>query len=180
MNLGKRYRLPALLGILLVCVGCDQVTKQVARAHLPDAGRQSFLGDTVRLEYAENPGAFLSLGSDWPEVFRVWLLPVITAGMLAGLCTFLLVRSRLPRAEFLGLSLILGGGAGNLIDRLLRDGHVTDFLNLGVGSVRTGIFNVADAAITAGALLVLAVAFGLADRPKTRTRAGTDPDPSGA
>lgn len=180
MNLRNRYRLPVLLGILVLCVGCDQVTKEVARRHLPDAGRQSFFGDTVRFEYAENPGAFLSLGSDWPEVFRVWLLPVVTAGMLAALCTFLLLKQRLPRSEFLGLSLILGGGLGNLIDRLLRDGHVTDFLNLGVGSVRTGIFNVADAAITAGALLVLAAAFGLADRPRTRARAGTDPDLNGA
>lgn len=101
--------------------------------------------------------------------------------MLAGLLAFLLLKRRLPRSEFLGLSLILGGGLGNLIDRLLRDGHVTDFLNVGFGSLRTGIFNVADAAITTGALLVLAAAFGLADRPRARPRVrAAGSDPSGA
>jgi signal peptidase II len=153
---GARWRRLTLLAVILVIsVGCDQVTKSVARSHLPDLGRQSYLGDTVRLEYAENSGAFLSLGSDGPALFRIWLLPLLTAAMLAGISLFLVLRPRLPRLEFLGLSLILSGGIGNLVDRLLYDGHVTDFLNLGVGGVRTGIFNVADAAITLGALLVM-------------------------
>jgi signal peptidase II len=53
------------------------------------------------------------------------------------------------------LALVAGGGISNLIDRLLYNGRVTDFLNVGIGGVRTGIFNVADMAIMAGALLLL-------------------------
>ncbi|HXC20398.1 MAG TPA: signal peptidase II, partial [Steroidobacteraceae bacterium] len=57
--------------------------------------------------------------------------------------------------RFIALALIAGGGISNLIDRLLYGGRVTDFLNVGIGSLRTGIFNVADMAILAGALLLI-------------------------
>jgi hypothetical protein len=53
------------------------------------------------------------------------------------------------------VALVLAGGIGNLIDRVLHDGLVTDFLNLGIGSIRTGIFNVADMALTTGALVLV-------------------------
>jgi signal peptidase II len=57
----------------------------------------------------------------------------------------------------LGMALIWGGGVSNFADRILSDGRVVDFLNLGIGSLRTGIFNVADVAIMAGVgLLILA------------------------
>jgi signal peptidase II len=54
-----------------------------------------------------------------------------------------------------GFSLIAGGGAGNLIDRLLRGGRVGDFIMVGIGSVRTGIFNLADLAVLAGCAVLL-------------------------
>jgi signal peptidase II len=168
MSRNPSQRLTVLLLILSISVGCDQVTKRVAERHLTALGTQSFLDDTFRLEYAENPGAFLSLGSEWPEVFRVWLLPVATAAILAGFAAFLFLRPRMAHLEFLGLSLILGGGLGNLLDRVLRAGRVVDFLNVGIGPVRTGIFNLADAVITLGAVLVLAAALGLNGRRARR------------
>jgi len=70
-------------------------------------------------------------------------------------------QTLLPRASqsWLGapvaLALLAGGGTSNLLDRLLYDGRVTDFLNVGIGSLRTGIFNLADMAIMAGALLLV-------------------------
>lgn len=67
------------------------------------------------------------------------------------------------------LALICGGGIGNLIDRVRFDGHVTDFLNLGVGSIRTGIFNVADMALMIG----VALFFLAYRRPE---RASSDPN----
>ena len=66
---------------------------------------------------------------------------------------YAVVVLRLGRLRAVALSLVCGGGLGNLIDRIRFDGHVTDFLNVGVGSVRTGIFNVADMALMVGMVL---------------------------
>jgi signal peptidase II len=63
------------------------------------------------------------------------------------------------QAQFVALGLLLAGGVGNLIDRINQNGHVTDFLNVGIGPVRTGIFNVADMAIMAGAGLLFWLSF---------------------
>jgi signal peptidase II len=74
--------------------------------------------------------------------------------LLALLAYALFVRA--ARATFIfALALVLAGGSSNLIDRFANDGYVVDFINLGVGPIRTGIFNVADVAITAGILLLL-------------------------
>ncbi len=60
-----------------------------------------------------------------------------------------------PLARLIALSLIVGGGLGNLIDRLLNHGVVVDYISMGVGSLRTGVFNLADAAITVGLVVIL-------------------------
>ena len=74
--------------------------------------------------------------------------------LLALLAYALFVRA--GRAPFIfALALVLAGGASNLIDRFVNDGYVVDFINLGAGPIRTGIFNIADVAITVGALLLL-------------------------
>ncbi len=146
------FRRLALLALIVSTIGCDRLTKRLATAELRHAPARSFLGDTVRLTYAENEGAFLGLGSSLPPALRFWLLSAGSAAALVGLLW--LPRTRLGLAGRMGLSLVLAGGASNLWDRA-REGAVVDFLNLGVGPLRTGIFNVADVAITAGVLLVL-------------------------
>jgi signal peptidase II len=60
----------------------------------------------------------------------------------------------MPLGRFIAGAGILAGGIGNMIDRVTNAGKVTDFMNLGLGPVRTGIFNVADMAITGGAMLL--------------------------
>ena len=146
-------RLILVLVVLLGCVGCDQATKSVARDHLQAHAAMSFLGDTLRLQYAENPGAFLGLGASLPHRWGAAIFTV--GGMVFVLATLLyaVVVLRLGRLRAVALSLVCGGGLGNLIDRIRFDGHVTDFLNVGVGSVRTGIFNVADMALMVGMVL---------------------------
>jgi len=57
------------------------------------------------------------------------------------------------------VALLFAGGVGNLIDRVTSGGSVVDFIKLGIGPVRTGIFNVADVAITVGALILLSAAL---------------------
>ena len=64
------------LALLLTTIGCDRVTKHLATTKLAEMPAQSYFGDTLRLEYAENPGAFLSMGSRLPECARFSLLTV--------------------------------------------------------------------------------------------------------
>lgn len=147
-----------MLGFALLCVGCDQASKRVAAEVLKGAETLSFMGDTVRLTYAENRGAFLGLGGAWPEPVR-WLaftgvaLVVVVASLI-----WIVVQARKqqqPQLVVWAMVLVSAGGAGNLVDRIVRDGRVIDFMNLGFGSVRTGIFNVADVQIMAGLGLLL-------------------------
>jgi signal peptidase II len=144
--------------VLLAClatVGCDRVTKHAAATLLADTQERSFLGDTVRLSYAENTGGFLSLGADLPVERRVIVFTIVTGLLLVSLAAAA-VRRHWEGARLLGAALIVSGGASNWMDRVVV-GSVVDFMNVGIGPVRTGIFNVADVAIMAGvALLVLA------------------------
>ena len=150
------YRL-ALVGGALFCVGCDQASKRVAAEVLKGSETLSFLGDVFRLTYAENRGAFLGLGGSWPEPLR-WLAftgaaLVVVAASLAWVVSQ--TRQHQQSLAVWAMVLVAAGGAGNLVDRVVRDGRVINFMNLGLGSVRTGIFNVADVQIMVGLGLLL-------------------------
>jgi signal peptidase II len=148
-------RLLLIFAILFSCVGCDQVTKSVAKTYLSETGTIVLLGDTVRLQLAKNYGAFLSLGASLGEASRGMLMSVVVGAVLAALLAYLFISK--PQNPIVGVSvaLIVGGGVSNLIDRVRYGGYVVDFLNVGIGSLRTGIFNVADMAIMAGVVLWL-------------------------
>ncbi len=104
---------------------------------------------------AENPGAFLSIGARLPEAFQFWIFVMFVCLVLAGLAAFLVRNGqKMPMVMLVAFGLLLSGGMGNLIDRLTNDGRVVDFINLGIGNLRTGIFNVADMAIMAGVVLI--------------------------
>jgi signal peptidase II len=136
--------------ILCSCVGCDQVTKSVARNHLASSSPIHLMEGMFRLQYSENPGAFMSLGMGLPDSVRFWLLIICVGVALTGMLQFVLFSREMDRFSVIAASLIIGGGFSNLLDRLYNDGLVVDFMNAGVGSVRTGIFNLADVAIMAG------------------------------
>ncbi|MGH9319377.1 MAG: signal peptidase II [Vicinamibacteria bacterium] len=158
-NVKRRRRWMVALLLLLLTVACDQATKHVAASSFTDVIPYSLVGGFVELLYSENPGAFLGLGSDFHHSTRFWLFTVGVGGLL------LLFAARLLRAtrpvELVGWSLVIGGGLSNLIDRLMRDGRVVDFLRVGIGDMRTGIFNIADAAIVLGLLCLFASALWL-------------------
>lgn len=143
-------RFVLIVCVLVGCVGCDQVSKAAARAYLPGTGIHSYLGDTFRLQYAQNPGAFLSFGASFPPVVRYAAFTVAVGALVAGCLLWSVLSRRLDWPRRLSIALIGASGAGNLIDRIRFDGAVTDFLNLGLGSIRTGIFNVADAILVIG------------------------------
>lgn len=141
----------ALIVAALATIGCDRVTKHVAATMLAGMPGQSYLANTVWVGYVENPGGFLSLGAGLPPIARTAFFTVAT-GIALFAVAVLAVRRRSNALARLGLTLFLAGGASNWIDRIVR-GSVVDFLNVGIGPVRTGIFNVADVAIILGACI---------------------------
>lgn len=142
--------------LILTSIGCDQATKVIATRTLRGEPVRSYLGDTFRLVYAENAGAFLGLGGTLGEGVRFGLLTVLVGAFLIGGLVYLFVKTeQLTRQMVLAGALVLSGGLSNWFDRLMNEGRVVDFMNLGVGSLRTGIFNVADLAIMAALPLVL-------------------------
>lgn len=153
----------AVLFLLVLCVGCDQLTKDAAQQYLAFEPSRSWFHDTVRLEYAENSGAFLSVGGGLSKELRIVLFQVFPALWLIALALYLLFTKVPSLLLTVAWSLVLSGGAGNLFDRILHDGRVVDFMNLGIGNLRTGIFNVADICITIGVSLLL---FEVLQRPR--------------
>jgi signal peptidase II len=119
----------------------------------------AWAGGIVTLSYAENRGAMLSLGAGLPEHTRFLLFTAGVGALLAGVAGFLLFSSGLTRAHVTALSLILAGGGSNLFDRLSHNGRVVDFVVLGAGGIRTGVFNLADLTIMAGASLLVITMF---------------------
>jgi len=107
------------------------------------------------LRYVENEGAFLNLGERLPRSVRMVVFIAFPLVVLAGMIGFLLRKRGIGWGMLVGFSLVVGGGAGNLFDRLFHDGRVGDFMMLGLGRIHTGIFNVADLAVMAGCVVLL-------------------------
>ena len=157
MRFSKRLVLICI--VLIFCVGCDQATKSIAVSKLSEMKTYSYLGDTFRLQLTYNRGAFLGLGHLLPDFWRYSIFTVGICFILLGALAFALLSSSGTFLLVLAVSLFVAGGVGNLIDRIARDGFVVDFLNLGIGPLRTGIFNVADVVITGGSILLLFLTF---------------------
>jgi signal peptidase II len=142
-----------LIIAVLATVGCDRVTKQMAASSLATTHGRSYLSGIVRLEYAENTGGFLGLGANLPAQQRFLVFTVATGLVLIGAIA-LAIRHRLTGWPLVGAGVFIAAGASNLVDRALH-GTVVDFMIVGVGPLHTGIFNVADAVMMAGALVVV-------------------------
>jgi len=145
----------ALLCIVLLNVGCDQATKRIARERLEGRGTVHVVDQVVILRYVENTGGFLGLGAGLPRPLRVTLFVAFPVAVLAAMLLYVIRSPRIAAATLTGFAFLLGGGIGNLIDRLMFDGRVSDFINVGVGRLRTGIFNMADLSVMIGCLLLL-------------------------
>ena len=142
-----------VLALVVTTIGCDRVTKHLATTSLADVPRQSYFADTLRLEYAENSGAFLSLGADLPAWVRITVF-IVGVGLTLTLLALAALKRHWAGLTFVGATLIWAGGVSNLVDRVVR-GSVVDFMNVGAGPLRTGIFNVADLSIMLGVALVV-------------------------
>jgi signal peptidase II len=151
----KALKLSFLLSVLLPCVGCDQATKSAARKLLATSDTIPLLNGFIRFEYVENPGAFLGMGAGLPGAIRFLIFIVFTGALLAMMLLLTIKDRNSSLTQLAGAALAAGGGAGNLIDRIINEGRVVDFVSLGLGPVRTGIFNGADVAVMAGVALML-------------------------
>ncbi len=152
--IGRGTKLVVFFLVAFGCFGCDRATKIAARAAFEGLPAQSALGNAVIFDYQENPGAMLSIGAGLPANVRFWLFTVGISLLLLVLGLFVFVRSR-SVGEIAAGSLAVGGGLGNLYDRLMSDGAVIDFVSVGLGAWRTAIFNLADLMILTGVLLYL-------------------------
>lgn len=163
MKLISRFSLVVLL--LVLCTGCDQATKNIARETLFASPAISLLHGLVRLQYTENSGALLGLGGQLPAEARFLVLVIFTSASLLLTLVYTITARDLNLGQWLGMSLLTGGGLGNLVDRIFNAGVVTDFIVLGVGPVRTGVFNWADVLIVMGGILLLLGAAAGEKRP---------------
>ena len=165
----KLGRLALAIAILSSFIGCDQATKHYATETLKHSVPQSYLGGTVRLDYALNPGGFLSLGSNLSPTARFYIFVGFNLCVMTAVIVMLIYNWKARLAIFTSLAYILAGGIGNLIDRISNDGLVIDFINVGVGPIRTGIFNVADVGVMFGATVLVFCLY---------TKPDLDPDPT--
>lgn len=159
MKMKARVFWPLLLGLLLADCGSKRIAEETLTLHSPRA----VMGDVVRFTLAYNPGAAfgIDVGPSSRVVFT--LLTLVALGALIAM-----YRSTPPhqRIQVAALGLITGGALGNLFDRLRGAAGVVDFIDVGLGPTRFWTFNIADAGITMGAIL-LAISLWTEPEPGT-------------
>ena len=142
------------LWVSLAVLAADRATKYAIERYTSPFFRHSIVSDIVVLVHSQNPGIAFGMFSNSNSS---WLAPVLVLSSVAvmALLVWMIVTSRAGGAlAQCGLALILGGAAGNALDRMLH-GAVTDFLQVRLWTYVWPAFNVADSAITIGAILVL-------------------------
>jgi signal peptidase II len=152
------------LWLSLAVLAADRATKFVIERHTNPFFRRPIVSDIVVLVHSQNPGIAFSMFSDSRSP---WLTPLLVASsvLVMALLAWMIVTGRAGGAlAQCGLALILGGAAGNALDRVIHGG-VTDFLEVRLWKYIWPAFNAADSAITMGAILVLCeLLFGAGQR----------------
>lgn len=148
---------------VLVVVILDQATKALVRARFELFDSIEVIPGLLNLTRIHNTGAAFGMlnGADMP--FKTAVLALVAAGALIGLALYAASLPAEQRMTRFGLALIIGGAAGNLIDRVVS-GYVVDFVDVYFGSWHFWAFNVADAAITAGVSLMILDMLGVGRR----------------
>jgi signal peptidase II len=151
-------RIVLILILLSINVGCDQVSKTIVRHKLQYYEPVAFFHNHFTLIKVENTGAFLSVGNNLMGPLRFVLLNLLPLLAVAAGLVFVMTRKDLDHTTLFSVILIVGGGFGNIYDRI-RYGSVTDFMHIKFGAIQTGIFNVADVSIMIGMFILLIHAF---------------------
>ena len=154
MNVKKTIGNLLILILLATNVGCDQISKCIVRQKLDYNDRISVIDDFVTITKVENTGAFLSLGSYLPRIIYKILMIYLPLIVLGYALYFILKSNNLSRLRIIGSCLIIGGGLGNIYDRIIY-GSVTDFLYFDFVLFHTGIVNMADISLTTGFFILM-------------------------
>jgi signal peptidase II len=154
MNVNKIKRNLLILILLVTNVGCDQISKSIVRQRIDYGEQISLVGNFVILTKVENKGAFLSLGESLPRLMYKLVMIVLPLVVLIYVLYYLFTGSNLTNLLILGFCLIIGGGFGNIYDRILYH-SVTDFLHFDFVIFHTGIVNIADISVTAGFFILM-------------------------
>jgi len=150
----KNLRWSVLLLLLTLNFGCDQISKKIVRNEISDYEQISIIKNHFTLTKVENSGAFLSLGDNMPYIFRLIILTGLPLLFLGYGLYFLFAKRNLPMTMQIALCFLIGGGIGNLYDRIVH-GSVTDFMHMDFYLFQTGIFNFADISIMIGVGILL-------------------------
>jgi signal peptidase II len=149
-----------ILLLVSLTIGCDQLSKRIVRQELSYNDNIKIFTDHFTLMKVENTGAFLSVGSALPGSIKFFFLTLLPIIVIAMAIYWLLVKTKVLNLVVIGSCFLIGGGIGNLFDRLLY-GSVTDFLHIDFGLFQTGVFNLADVSIMFGITLILIQAYVL-------------------
>ena len=156
MKLFKKFavRIISVVTFVFFLVGCDQATKQAAYKQLKDNPKTEIAG-IVHLQYIENDGGMLSLGSSLPQELKFVIFILVVSVFLVLLFLYIIKNKQDSLLKHLALIFIFSGGLGNLIDRVFNNGNVIDFIRIKLPLIESGIFNIADFYVTMGFVLLL-------------------------
>ena len=137
----------------------DQLSKLLIRQNIDQYSELKLVGDYFILTNVENSGAFLGMGSDFSPFLKTIFLLILPIIVLIFIMFYVYRDKQIDKISLIGFCLIIGGGIGNIFDRILY-GSVTDFLFIDLGGIfKTGIFNIADLSVTTGMILILLMSF---------------------
>jgi signal peptidase II len=138
-------------GILAGVLVLDISTKLLVQANMHLYQQIDIIGEYVRLTYIYNPGAAfgIQVGEYSRQIFLVLSLIALVA--LIGMYWY---TPASDRVRLMAIALICGGAIGNLFDRIRQETGVVDFIDVGVGTIRWPVFNIADMAVTTGAIVL--------------------------
>jgi signal peptidase II len=163
MKFNPAIRSLVILLIVFANTGCDQISKAVVRENVQFHEQIELYSDNFILTKVENRGAFFGLGENLPPLVKNVALSLVPILAMLAILTFTLTREGLPKVMVFGLACMVGGGIGNIFDRVVH-GSVTDFLHINLGGIfKTGIFNLADVSIMFGLLVIV---FGAFNQPR--------------
>ncbi|WP_299312033.1 signal peptidase II [uncultured Aquimarina sp.] len=149
-----KIRVLLVLSLVLLNIGCDQVSKTLVRQTIAPNQRIEVFQNNLVLTKVENRGAAYSLGSDLAPVLKIIFLQILPIIVLLFLLRLILIKTSYSKETILGFTFIIGGGIGNLYDRIVY-GSVTDFMIMDLGFIKTEIFNMADVSIMIGSFIIL-------------------------
>jgi signal peptidase II len=141
-------------GVAAAVIALDRLSKWLVETYVSAVDTLRVIPGFFDIVHSENRGAAFGIFNDSTSEWRTALLIVLSLAAVVFVSAMLWRPDRLDRWSFWGLSLILGGAAGNVFDRIMW-GRVTDFLDFYVGTYHWHTFNVADSAIVIGSGLLL-------------------------